>query len=101
MIEAYFDPPRAKELGPGVTLLTIDGSRIGNAIIIKEVKKTVSVVGTGQRVWLVETDFGNRLHTTDAEIHSLWNIGFQQNYDQWFDDRLELHRRAIEEDGGA
>jgi hypothetical protein len=95
-----FGPDNATELAAGVTLMTLDGSKIGNAIIIKEVIPTGSLVqylaGTGQKLWLIETDFGNQVRCCDNEIHELFGLGYQTDYDRWWDDRLVAIQKGVE-----
>lgn len=55
-------------------LRTRDGRKIGNGIIIQEITEGLKpssaeyLEQTSQKLWLVETDFGNRLRLTDREI---------------------------------
>lgn len=99
--EIPFERPRATELAPGVTLLTKSGQQVGNAIIVQE-KPAKSKAGleflAGRTLWLVETDFGNRMVLSNEEILDWYELGFQQNYDTWFDARLEAIRKTIEPD---
>jgi hypothetical protein len=87
-------------MAAGVTLLTLDGTKMGNAIIVKEVPPHPAaaeyMAKTNQKNWLVETDFGNRMTLTTNEIHEFYGLGFQQDYDKWWDDRLDLIRRTVE-----
>lgn len=90
----------ATEMAPGVTLLTLDGAKIGNGIIVKEAKPPAAAVdylkATGQKMWIVETDFGNRCTLTTNEIHEFYGLGYQQDYDQWWDDRLATIQKTVE-----
>lgn len=101
--EVDFFNSRATELAPGVTLFTKNGLYNGNAVIIRqfspiEIDRIASTLAayltkTEQRLWLVETDFGNQLKLCDNEIHELFELGRSDNYDRWFDARLELIKR--------
>lgn len=91
------DPIKATEIGPGVTLATLDGERIGNAIVIREAEPPAAAIeylaSTGQKFWLIETDFGNRVELSDNEIHELFSLRFVTTYDEWSSDRRELISR--------
>jgi hypothetical protein len=102
---------RATEIAPGVTLFTKDGAVIGNAIVVREVGQTrvwrndPASAGipldspdavTLEPVWQVETDFGNRLQPTTREIFTMWDLGYVQDYDQWWDDRLDIIKKSVE-----
>jgi hypothetical protein len=73
--------PEATELKAGVTLLTVDGRQIGNAIIISEVPPHPASADylskTGQKMWLIETDFGNQVRFCDNEIKECFTLGFE------------------------
>ena len=90
------DPKQATEIAPGVTLFTRDGSRIGNAIVVKEAETPEELRGclkkTGQKLWLLETDFGNNLRYSDNEIHEVFKLGYVQSHLEWTMDRRELQR---------
>lgn len=69
----------------GVTLLTKDGTKVGNAIWY----------GSEQHeelgyFHLIETDFGNKMRLTIKEIHEWYSIGHMVDYDLWRADRLYL-----------
>jgi hypothetical protein len=90
----------ATKIAPGATLFTLDGARIGNAIIIERVGETRS--GTGKDVklvpiWLIETDFGNRCKFSENEIHDLFGLGYQSDYTEWSRDRDDLRNRTLED----
>lgn len=100
-----FEPARATELKPGVTLHTKDSSAVGNAIVVREVKPTgLAEVGgltnylerTGQKLWLVETDFGNRMRLCDNEIFEMFNLAYQQDYDTWWDHRIKAIEKTVD-----
>lgn len=98
---------QATELAAGVQLQTKDGSLMGNAIIMKRITNEKDMAPstpdylelTDQRLWLVQTDFGNIMRVTDNEISVLFNLGWVSDYDRWFDARLELIRQAVEKYG--
>lgn len=86
-------------------LFTRDGRRIGNAIIIREVQPHPEAAHyftkTGQKLWLIETDFGNQLRFSDNEIeehfyrldelNELQQIHCENTtYDEWSADRRRL-----------
>lgn len=88
----------AKEIAPGVTLMTKDGRSIGNAIVVQQIEPSAYAKAggmddylktTGQRLWLIETDFGNQVKYTDREIGEFFNLGFQQTYTRWLEARSE------------
>lgn len=96
-------PPNVDEIGPGVLLQTLDGAKMGNAIVVAEIKLTGDITGmkehlekTDQKLWLVQTDFGNIMKLCDNEIHEFYGLGWQSDYDTWFDARLELIQRTVE-----
>lgn len=91
------------------TLFTRDGRRMGNAIIIEEVTPPPAaaeyLAKTGQKMWLIETDFGNRVRLTDNEIdehfYRLDELNELQQahcqaatYDYWAYDRRELQLKT-------
>lgn len=84
-----FELEKATKIAPGVTLFTRDGTQIGNAIVVKQSNTAIHRAGEDKPdpVWIVETDFGNRLRPTGREIDQLWTLGFQSDYDTWFSDR--------------
>jgi hypothetical protein len=87
----------AEQLAPGVTLLTKDGAIIGNAIVVKKTRTALARNNDEpEPVWIVETDFGNRLRPTAREIFTMWDLGYVQDYDQWWDDRLDIIKRTVE-----
>lgn len=94
-----FEP--ATEIAPGVTLTTLDGAQIGNAIVIQKQPRNyrgelIDDTDASKRLWLIETDFGNRLICTENEIHELFGLGFQQEYNDWWDARLALIKKTVE-----
>jgi hypothetical protein len=88
-------PPAATQLAPGVTLFTVDGSRIGNAIVVRkdgqtrDWKPALSEDKMMLDVWFIETDFGNNCRMTEREIFSHFILGRQHNYEQWWTDRAD------------
>lgn len=92
------DAVQAKEIAPGVTLMTKDGRTIGNAIVIRETTAPAAMEylqSTGQKLWLIETDFGNRVSLCDNEIHDMFNLGYPRNYDSWWDARMEKIQEGV------
>lgn len=94
--------PQATELASGVTLITRDGHNIGNGIVVREAKPhpaaTEYLKKTNQRVWLVETDFGNHTTLSDREIEEFYTLGVQDNYDRWWEARFEAIERSVKDD---
>jgi hypothetical protein len=50
---------------------------------------------TDKALWLLETDFGNQLTLNEDEIRGLYLLGFEQDYDTWWDARLERIRQSV------
>ena len=92
-------PARATQLAAGVTLSTKDGKVIGNAIIVEEIDPHPMAAGylaaTQQRNWLVETDFGNRMTLCSNEIFEMFELGFQQDYERWWNNRIDRISKTI------
>lgn len=92
----------AVRIGPGVTLQTLDGAKVGNGIVVKELEPQYEGLKayldkSGQKLWLVETDFGNTMKLCDNEIHELYGLGYQTSYERWWDDRLATIKKTVEE----
>jgi hypothetical protein len=99
------DLPDATEIAPGVTLATRDGLQMGNAIVIKEVQPrseqiTQMLKAKEQKLWLVETDFGNTARLTDGEIHELFVLSRQDDYDRWWGERMDAIQNTVNESAG-
>lgn len=94
-----FEQPNATEIGPGVLLTTLDGTKMGNGIVIKEVSPHPSAAEycqkTNQKCWKIQTDFGNVCTLTDNEIHEFYGLGWQSDYDEWWDTRLDLIKKHL------
>jgi hypothetical protein len=91
-IEEMLELIQAKEIASGVTLMTKNGVQVGNAIVVKQVGDTRDWYKDDREiipVWLVETDFGNRMKLTNREILEWYDLGFQRDYESWWDARLE------------
>lgn len=96
------DLQQATELAPGVTLLTKNGGRIGNAIVIRGIPReevlTQSMLSyldeTNQQMWLIETDFGNRTRFCTNELLAHFELGYQQEFKDWFADRRALQNKT-------
>lgn len=67
--------PVAKELAKGVTLLTKDGRKIGNAIVISE--------SPVDYFWVIQTDFGGIVRLSEKEIFNQFYLGFAANLAEW------------------
>lgn len=95
-----FDRPPSKIIAPGVLLCTIDGTKMGNAIVIGEAPVPPAALeylhATSQKLWSIETDFGNMAVLTTNEIFEFFTLGWQADHDQWWDNRLEQIREALE-----
>jgi hypothetical protein len=83
----------ATEPKAGVTLHTRDGSRIGNAIILR----VTSVANRPQ--YHIETDFGNVTKLFIEELEEMFTLGYQLSYERWWDDRLETIQKSVENFG--
>lgn len=70
-----------------IQLLTRDGSKIGNAIWLDQVESQHT---PGLMINLIETDFGNRVRLTDAEVDEWFTIGRFTSVRRWRDDRAAL-----------
>lgn len=68
-----------------LTLFTKDGTKTGNAILIGGRLNL-----DGKYVFLVETDFGNRIEITGAELVEMFTPGRICEYESWDRDRAEL-----------
>lgn len=77
-----------------ITLFTRNGRETGNAIIYgSDTSKFLE-----EPVFLVETDFGNRMRLTAKEIDDSFMIGRPQDYATWAKDRRALQNRTWVED---
>ncbi len=85
-------PTFATAIGPNVSLFTRDGSKIGNAVIIKQAGHTSSFPGSRDYIplWLIETDFGNRTKMSESGINTLFTLGYLRDHNRWWDDRLAI-----------
>ncbi len=90
----------ATEIAPGVLLATLDGSKMGNGIVIKEISPHPSaakyLAATNQKMWLIQTDFGNICRLSDNEIHEFYGLSWQSDYDEWWDARLALIKDTVD-----
>lgn len=94
------DAVQAKEIAPGVTLMTKNGATVGNAIVIEQIGDTRDWYKDGREivpVWLCETDFGNRMKLTNWEILAWYELGYQRDYDSWCKARMALIQKGIED----
>lgn len=60
-----------------ITLLTKDGKRTGNAIIIG------GEDDDPEYIFHVETDFGNRIKITAEELNEMFTLGRVCSYEEW------------------
>jgi hypothetical protein len=80
-------------------LFTKDGRRTGNAIVIKEIQPSsvsmkAHLAKDNQKLYLVETDFGNRMKLSTNEINEMFDPGPKQSYKKWASDRAELREEV-------
>ena len=78
-------------------LFTKNGHRTGNAIVVKEVEPTTEAMKAflaidNSKMYLVETDFGNRMRLTTKELNAQFDLGPKQSYKKWAADRAELRQ---------
>lgn len=78
-------------------LFTKDGRRTGNAIVIKEIEPSSESMKRflaidNSKLYLVETDFGNRMKLSTKELNSMFDLGPRESYKKWAADRSELRR---------
>lgn len=82
-------------------LHTKDSTKNGNAILVKEIEPTgfgMKEYLKGRPLWLVESDFGNRMKLTDREINEMFHRGPAADYSEWKAAKEDLRLRAIIED---
>lgn len=81
-------------LSPGGswTLFTKDGTKRGNAVIVKEIKSRF----VDEKLFFVETDFGNYMKLTQAELDGMYTKGCPTIYADWVFQR-DLARLATKE----
>ena len=87
-----------------LTLQTKNSKAHGNAIIVCQVEPSSQSMKDylkGRPLWLVETDFGNRMKLTDSEIDEMFHRSkAPTDYEQWKHDRAELRQQNQIEDLG-
>jgi len=80
-------------------LYTKDGTKSGNAILIRQIEPTelkdipclnTYLADTGQKLYWVETDFGNNMRLSTNEINEQFVFGPHRNYNDWLRDRQAL-----------
>lgn len=75
----------------GTRLLTLDGTKIGNAIVVHHIQTSMT------EFYLIETDFGNRLRMSLQNIddHFGYDLEEEPDINRWFDNRrmLVLHNK--------
>ena len=75
----------------GQILHTLDGSKIGNAIIIDVLTHVV----TGEDVFAVHTDFGNTCWFSEHEVNKFFGPGPITSIEQWQHDRFHNRVKTI------
>ena len=87
-----------------LTLQTKNSKAHGNAIIVRQIEPSSQSMKDylqGRPLWLVETDFGNRMRLTDREIDDMFHRSKDPtDYEQWKHDRAELRQQNQIEDLG-
>lgn len=73
-------------------LFTKDGRRTGNAIVIKEIQPSSESMKRflaidNSKLYLVETDFGNRMKLSTNELNNMFDLGPKESYKKWAADR--------------
>ena len=80
-------------------LYTKDGTKTGNAILVREIHPedlkdipclNTYLADTGQKLYWVETDFGNSMRLSTNEINEQYLYGPEQNYYEWYHTRQAL-----------
>lgn len=85
-----------------ITLITKDGSKVGNAILYGGGTAMYTQPEPKEQVlFFVETDFGNHMQLSWAEIEELWTVGQAANYSRWRSDRDQLINEKMHVDGNA
>lgn len=69
-----------------ITLITKKPEQMGNAILMRCLHDELS----GDVLFLIETDFGNRAKLNSKEVDEFFRLGRPQNYDTWSADRDRL-----------
>lgn len=82
------------------TLHTRDGTAYGNAIIIRaisdeDLEPSIKAYLQGRPMWLIETDYGNRIRLTDREIDEMFTRGIAMSYAEWSQKRRILQGRNL------
>ena len=75
----------------GMILHTLDGSKIGNAIIIDVLTHVV----TQEDVFAVHTDFGNTCFFNEREVDEFFGPGPITSIEQWQHDRFHNRMKTI------
>ena len=81
-------------------LFTKNGQITGNAILVREIDEeetnklapslTDYLKNTNQKLYWVETDFGNTMRLSTNEINGMFTYGHEQDYDRWSAARRQL-----------
>ena len=71
----------------GTRLLTLDGRKFGNAIVLSSVPDDSRL----RLSHLIETDFGNRMHVSMNMIDDHWSYDLDEepNLERWLHDRKQ------------
>jgi len=82
------------------TLHTRDGTAYGNAIMIRiipdeDLEPTLKDYLKGRPMWLIETDYGNRIRLTEREIDEMFTRGIAISYAEWAQKRRILQGRNL------
>ncbi len=72
---------------PSSVLWTRDGSKVGNGIIYGVANSTYRPTVL---LYLVETDFGNRMRLTQGELEAYYVVGPERDYAKWKADRIDI-----------
>jgi hypothetical protein len=69
---------------------------MGNAILIRQVGSTRDWPEYPHGIipiWLIETDFGNRVKFTERELDMYFTKGKKVTYQDWYNEREELRNQ--------
>ncbi len=80
-----------------LVLHTKDGSRVGNAIIYGGDVRYFEAKPGPLHIFLVETDFGNKMRLTWNEINELFTISHVEDYQLWKQERLNKQENGFDE----
>jgi hypothetical protein len=69
---------------------------MGNAILIRQIGSTRGWPNYPHGIvpiWLIETDFGNRVRFTEPELDTYFTRGKMVTYQDWYNEREELRNQ--------